>query len=275
MKRAGEGGTETDSSTHVEATGKSLAILEYLKEQGPATLSETAAALDNSKSTVYRHLNTLDRAGYVTRGPEGYRIGLLYLDYGIHAQAEHPLYHAAKPKVDALAERVGEKVWCVVEENGYAVYIYLKSGNELYQTFTRVGYRGHMHAFSAGKCMLAHMPREDVDAILDRHGLPAYTDRTITDPERLLRELDEIREQGYALHLEEAVSGGNAISVPVLGEDDSPVGAICVAGPTHRLDEAYLREELSDVMLGSKNEIELSLKYEGDPRSADRRTRGP
>ncbi|WP_336024291.1 IclR family transcriptional regulator [Halobellus salinisoli] len=259
-----EGGTErgNDGPNYVEATQKSIGVLRFLKEHGPATLSTIAEGTDSAKSTVYRHLRTLEDAGYLVETDDGYRIGQLFLDYGIEAQRSHPLYEAGKPKIDALAEKVGEKVWLVVEENGYAVYLYMQSGNELYRSFTRVGYRGHLHAFSAGKAILARMSKSEVNAILDRRGLPAYTEQTITDRDRLFAELDRIRQQGYALHLEEAVDGGNAISVPIQHEDGSPIGSVCVAGPAHRLNESYLRSELSDLLLGTKNEIELSMRYE-------------
>jgi DNA-binding IclR family transcriptional regulator len=265
--------TAGDSAKHVDATRKSLDILRHLKETGPATLSEIASDLGRAKSTVYRHLNTLEEAGYIAEYDDGYRIGQLYLDYGIQAQRTHPLYHAAKPKVDALADQVGEKVWCVVEENGYAAYIYLKSGDELYRSFTRVGFRGHLHAFSAGKAILARMSPERVEAIIAERGLPAYTEQTITDEEVLFEELERIRERGFAVHLQEAVSGGNAVSVPIQLEDDSPIGAICIAGPAHRLNERTLIDDYSDRLLGVKNEIELSLKYESPP--ADDRTEPP
>jgi len=261
-----------NSAKFVEATRKSLDILQYLKESGPATLSEIASDLDRAKSTVYRHLNTLEDAGYVAEYDGGYRIGQLYLDYGIQAQRTHPLYHAAKPKVDALAEQVGEKVWCVVEENGFAVFIYLKTGDELYRSFTRVGYRGHLHAFSAGKAILAHMSPERIEAVIEERGLPAYTEHTVTDEDALFEELERIRERGFALHNEEAVSGGNAVSVPVQLEDGSPFGSICIAGPAHRLDRETLVDDYSDRLLGIKNEIELSLKYES-PSSEDRTER--
>lgn len=256
------GDSERSRDDHVEATQKSLHILDYLKNHEPATLSDIAADLGRAKSTVYRHLNTLEDAGYISKYDDGYHIGQLYLDYGIHAQRSHPLYHAARPKVDALAEKVGEKVWYAVEENGYVVYMYLQSGDELYRSFTRVGFRGHLHAFSAGKAILAHLPADRVEEIIETRGLPAYTEQTVTDADELSRQLEKIRERGVAVHLGEAVSGGNAVSVPVLREDGSPIGSICIAGPAHRLKESMLYGDLADRLLGIKNEIELSLKYE-------------
>jgi len=269
MADSGRGTGGGDPDKYVEATRTSLEILEYVKERGPATLSDVARDLGRAKSTVYRHVNTLADAGYLCEYGDGYHVGQLYLDYGIHAQRNHPLYHAAKPKVDALAEAVEEKVWCAVEENGYVVHIYLARGNEFYRSFARVGFRGHLHAFSSGKAILAQMSPERVEEIVATRGLPAYTEATTTDEDALFEELAEIREEGVALHIHEAVSGAHAVAVPVQLEGGSPIGSICVAGPAHRLDEDRMRGELSDRLLGVKDEIEMSLKYEAPSSDAD------
>lgn len=255
---------QSPSDTTVEATQKSIEILEFIREQGPVTLSEISRGTDNAKSTVYRHIKTLEDAGHICEYADGYRIGMLYLDYGIHAQRTHPLYETVKPQVDALGQTVGEKVWHMVEENDYAVFSYLKTGEELYRSFTQLGYRGHLHAFASGKCFLAFVPAEQVDGIIQRRGLPAYTEHTITDRDELFAALETIRDRGYAFHREEAVVGGHSVAAPIFGEDGSPLGAISIAGPAHRLSGEYFTEELPDLLLGVTNEIELSLKYESE-----------
>lgn len=246
---------------HVAATEKSIAVLQHLKERGPTTLSDLADALDLAKSTVHRHLATLEHCGFVTHDADGYRVGLLFLDYGIHAQQERALYEAGKPKVDDLAEQVGEKVWLMAEENDYGVFIYHRQGRNVFRTYTRVGFRGHLHAFAAGKAVLAHLPAERVEAALDRYGLPPYTEATVTDRERLLEELEAIRDRGVAFNRQESVNGVNAVAAPVFRRDE-PVGSICVAGPANRLDGGYLEEELPELIRGVANEVEVRLEYE-------------
>lgn len=251
-----------EDAGRVEATEKSIAILRLLKENGPTSLTELADELGHAKSTIHRHLATLEEAGFVARGEDGYRVGLLFLDYGVHAQREHRLYRAAKPKVDALAEDVGEKVWCMTEENGLGVFLYHEQGRDVFRTYTRVGYRAHLHAFAAGKVVLANMPAERVETILRRNGLPAYTPNTTTDRETLLDELAEIAERGVAFNREESVNGVNAVAVPVLLAPDEPIGSICVAGPASRMSGSYFEAELPELLLGVANEIEVSLEYE-------------
>lgn len=251
-----------EDGRRVEATEKSIAILRYLKENGSTTLTDLAEDLGHAKSTIHRHLATLVEEGLVARDEDGYRVGLLFLDYGVYAQREHRLYRAAKPKVDALAEDVGEKVWCMTEENGYGVFLYHKQSRDVFETYTRVGYHGHLHAFAAGKVILANMPLERVEAIIRRRGLPAYTPNTRVDREGLLSELSEIAERGVAFNREESINGVNAVAVPVLAGPHDPVGSICVAGPASRMSGTYFEEDLPEFLHGVAGEIEVSLKYE-------------
>ncbi|WP_256546289.1 IclR family transcriptional regulator [Halobellus inordinatus] len=263
--RHGDEGQPSESNdsapSSVEATRRSIEILRSLKEDGSANLTEIADRLGYSKSTVHRHLSTLEDEGYVTNTDDGYQVGLLFLDYGIHAQNEHGLYQIAKPKVDDLANELDEKVWIMAEENGYGTFLYHNAGKQTVETYTRDGYRARLHAFAAGKAVLAFMDREKVEDILDRRGLPAETSRTITDRAELLDELEAIRERGVAFNRSESIRGVHAVAAPIIGSDDEPVGSLTVAGPANRLKGEYLTDELPELILGVANEIEVNLTY--------------
>ncbi|MFC6723717.1 IclR family transcriptional regulator [Halobium palmae] len=263
---SGEEGRETkpidDREGGVEATQRSIKILRSLKEDGPASLTEIADRLGYSKSTVHRHLSTLAEEGYIAEGDGGYRVGLLFLDYGIHVQNEHKLYRIAKPKVDDLANELDEKVWIMAEENGYGIFLYHAAGKETVETYTRDGYRAHLHAFAGGKAVLAFMDDAAIDRILDRRGLPAETPGTITDRDALYEEIEAIRERGVAFNRQESVRGVNAVAAPIMDSTDKPIGSLTVAGPANRLKGSYLEHELPEMLLGVANEIEVNLTYD-------------
>lgn len=260
-----EGGSNGESSDtspqRVEATKRSIEILASLKDDGPANLTEIATRLGYSKSTVHRHLATLVEEGYITNDDGRYQIGLLYLDYGIHARSESELYQFAKPKVDDLADDLGEKVWIMAEDNGYGVFLYHASGKHPVKTYTRDGYRAYLHAFAAGKAILAFMDRDRVDHILHRRGMPTETSKTVTDRAELYAELDRIRDRGVAFNREESITGIHAVAAPILSPKDEPLGSITVAGPASRIDGEYLEQELPQLLLGVANEIEVNLAY--------------
>lgn len=257
----GEGGGR-ESPAVVEATRRSIDVMRVLYEEGPTTLTGVADRLGCSKSTVHRHLRTLEEEGYVAESDEGYRLGLLFLDYGIAVREENPLYRVGKPKVDDLAEELDEKVWLMQAENDLGCFIYSAAGRHAVQTFTRDGYRPDLHAYAAGKAILAHVDPDRIDRILSRRGLAKHTENTIVDGEALREELERIRERGVAFNREESMRGINAVGAPILDETGNPTGSISVAGPANRLKGEYLEEELPELLLGVANEIEVSLAFE-------------
>jgi DNA-binding IclR family transcriptional regulator len=244
--------------TTVETT---FALLERLKRDGPLGPTALAADLGAAKSTVHRHLRTLERNGVVVADDDGYRLGLRLLDFGVAARNDHPLYAVATPKVEELARETGEKVWCITEEGGRGIHLVGATGEGSVRTDAREGARTYLHQHAAGKAILAHLPEERVAAIVDRHGLPARTDHTITDREELLADLQRVRERGFAINREESVPKLHAVGVPITDGAGRALGAISVSGPSSRLDGERLTEELPALLLGAANEVEINLSF--------------
>ena len=245
----------------VETVETAFDIVDLLKGNEGAGITELADELGLAKSTVHRHVKTLESRGLLAREGDGYRISSWLLDYGIHARNRHPLYEVAKPKVDELADETDEKVWCVIEEHGVGVHIYGAQGRHSVKTHARIGQRTPLHQFAAGKAILAHLPDERVESILEEYGLEAQTDDTITEREALLEQLETVRERGYAFNREESVAGVHAVGAPVRDESGTAIGAISVAGPANRLRGELMTEELPDLLLGATNEVEINLAH--------------
>ena len=245
----------------VETVERAIALLEYLKVNGPTGIGELAAEFDCAKSTVHRHLRTLEANSLLVREDDEYRLGTRLLDYGIGARNRYPLFREARPKVDELAEETEEKIWCTVEEHGRSIHIYGARGKRSVRTYARVGYQNYLHQHAAGKAILAHMPGDRVAEIVAGYGLPARTEHTITDPDDLWDELETIRDRGYAFNIEESVEGLHAIGAPITDENDIAIGAISISGPANRLQGTRLREELPSLLLGTVNEIVINLAH--------------
>ncbi|MGQ4557653.1 IclR family transcriptional regulator domain-containing protein [Halobellus sp. GM3] len=236
-------------------------IIEHLEREGDSGVSELAEAVGRSKGTVHTHLTSLRNRGYVVNDGGKYRLGLRFLDLGIHVQNAVDLYHVAAPKLAEVAAEAEENARCVVEENGLGTFIVGATGKHSVNTDVRVGTQTHLHCISGGKAILAHLPTHRVREIVDAHGLPARTENTITDLDALLTELETIREDGYALNRGESIDGIHAVAAPVLDEDDAVVGAISVSGAANRLPIDRCRGELADLVVATANEVELNLTY--------------
>ncbi|WP_331234345.1 IclR family transcriptional regulator [Natronorarus salvus] len=254
----------TGRDERIQSTETSFEIIHALQERGPSRLSEIAAALDLAESTTHRHLNTLADLRYVSRAGERYQIGLRFARLGRAAQTRDPAYRMAEPYVRTLAEETEERAQFVVEDHGLGIYLFMETGSRAVRVGFGVGRQIHLHCSSAGKAILAHYPRERVDAILDRWGLPAHTENTITDREALYGELERVRERGFAYNRQEHIRGLNAAAVPVQREG-SVLGVLSVSGPSHRLKGERFEREIPDTMLATANELELNVLYaDGD-----------
>jgi DNA-binding IclR family transcriptional regulator len=122
--------------------------------------------------------------------------------------------------VDELEKATGEMVWVITHENGKAMYIYGRGGQNDIYTNTIMGMRAYNNCNSGGKAIIAHLPEGEIDEIVDRHGLPARTENTITSREALFDELAQIREQRYTLNRSEDLTGIHAIGIPLMFEGE-------------------------------------------------------
>lgn len=246
----------------VRSIERTLTVVEFLREHGPATLSEIAADLQLAKSTVHRYLRTLERQGYVVAGNEEYMLSLRFLMLGECARGQHPEYRLAIEKVDKLAERTGERAQFMVEEHGQAVYVHQQMGSNAVKADTYPGKRVPIHASAAGLAILSEYPRERMDAIIDRHGLEAITPKTITDLETLNDQLQRTRKRGYSINDEGVIEGLRAIGAPVIGPDGSVIGGLSISAPINRMEGKRFTEELPSLLLGATNELELKITYQ-------------
>jgi len=235
---------QADESGTVGATETSFAILSYLKSESGANVTGIATALELSKSTVYNHLRTLNRLGYVVKEGNTYHLGLKFLDLGNAARDRQDLYEVAKAEIDDLVSSIGEHGYVMVEEMGRGVYIYQSKTARGIQTDSHIGTTVDLHATAVGKAYLAHLPDDRRTRLLDDLELSPRTESTYTDRGRLETELDAIRRQGFAFNNEERFVGLRAVGAPVLGPDDEVLAAISISGPTTRLTGDRYRTEI-------------------------------
>lgn len=256
----------------IQSVERVFAVLEALYSYDGLGVSQLAEELDIAKSTAHRYLSTLEEIEYVFKENEEYRLGFGFLRFGEHTKYRNQYYRLAEEKTKELARETGERAQFVVEEYGYAIYVHTHQGENAIQVALPVklshadqrsviGKCLPLHCTSAGKAILAELPDDAVREIIDARGLSPVTENTITTPVELFDDLQRIRERGYSTNDEEGTSGLRAIGVSVTDSGGSPVGAISVAGPTHRMKGQYFETELPDLLLGVVNEIELENRY--------------
>lgn len=257
----------TDSMTkgehaweRVKTSETAFDIVERVRELDGARLTTLARELDLAKSTVHRHVGTLERRGYLVCTDGVYDLGMRFLKLGTAVQRRSEGYVLAEEKVEELAGETGERAQFLVEENGYAVYVHVARGEHAVRTDPGPGSRIPIHSAAAGKAILASIPWARVEEIIDQRGLVDQTSATITDPDVLRSELESVRQRGYAFNDEESLDGLLAIGAPVETLDGGALGALSISGPTHRM-RGKIDDRLDELLLGMTNELELNIKY--------------
>lgn len=246
----------------LEAVRKTLDIVEALWDADGAGVTELTELTGLPKSTVHAHLSTLRAKGYVVRTDSAYELSLRFLAFGEHVKHSEPLYGAAEIPVEDLAEQTGERVLCATYQNGLGTTLCVGEGRRSASSDIDVGTHFYLHASALGKAILAHLPDDEVEAVVDEWGLPAFTDTTITDRDALFEELQTVREEGVSYNHGEHVPGVYAVAAPVMDADEDEVhGAVSVLGPARRLESEWESEELRDRLLATANTIEVNLMF--------------
>ncbi|MFC6906473.1 IclR family transcriptional regulator [Halalkalicoccus tibetensis] len=257
----------------VKTTERSLALVGFIQRRDGATLSELVTELGLAKSTVHKHLSTLESHGYLVKEGEQYHIGLKFHHHGEYARLRKRGYRLAGRTVRDLAERTDEEADFVVENDGRTITIYESYHpqnsyrDDLFDTTSDLSHSGtyyHMHCTAGGKALLAALPDERVEAILDRWGLPERTENTITDRETLFEELSRTRERGYAVADEEYVDGLCAVGVAVRNPDGSILGGLAMSVPTYRRGSEGFESEAPRIVLEAGRELEEALAEPAD-----------
>jgi DNA-binding IclR family transcriptional regulator len=251
----------SDGRDRVQTAQKVFRIIEFLQDRGVSRISEVADELDMAKSTVHRYLMTLHELNYVSKEGDMYNIGLRFLSLGESARYRDPEYLIIEPTVEQLAKQTGERAQFIVEENGYGVYLHTALGENGVKIESGAGQRVSIQSTASGKAILAALPNSRVEEILTGRGLPERTANTITERGRLLGELEEIRDRGYAINDEESAMGLRAIGVSITGQVGQVIGALSVSGPSQRMKGEQFETEIPELLLDTANQLELEIAY--------------
>ena len=217
----------------VQVVDRAFDVLEALAEAGsPLGVGELGERTGLPQGTVHRILQSLQGRGYVRRdGSRKYSVGTAAVRLADAAQRS--LARTARPYLAELVAISGETANLAVLEGLDAVYVAQVSSPHALRMFAEVGQHVPPHSTAVGKVLLAAMPRDEARGILQRTGLPARTDATITDLADLEAELDLVAAQAWAADEEEHEVGMRCVAVPIGGPGPA-LAAMSVSGPAER-----------------------------------------
>lgn len=238
---------------------KGLRVLEAMAmNPNLVTVTAVAAECNVTKSNAHRLLHTLEALGYVHRDPETrtYRPTLRQWEMGQRVYDRMNLPAIAARYLAQLAAETEETAHLSIFDNNEVLYLDKADGGHSVRTYVVAGEREPSHCTCSGKAMLAHLPPEVVEKVLDQ----ARADDTA--PERtesnLVEQLARIREQGYAMTVGEFRTGVQGFAKAITSPAGKLIGAIGIAGPSERMkqfDQARYVTALQNAVAGVEREL--------------------
>jgi DNA-binding IclR family transcriptional regulator len=162
-------------------------------------------------------------------------------ELGASVSMHTDLHEACSPVVDQLRNATRETVQVAVLDGREVVYVERRESPQTLRLFGRVGHRNDAHCTSTGKLLLAYLPPQRLEALLDGWVLARKTPHTIRDVETLRQELDRVRQRGWAENVNEAEMGVASVAAPIRNGLGEVVAAVSVAGPLQRITNDSLK----------------------------------
>jgi DNA-binding IclR family transcriptional regulator len=261
----------------VDAAAKALDLLSAFSLAEPRlSLAALATRTGIPRPTAFRLLTTLEQAGFVSKTGGEYQLGIKCFVLGNIVGATLDLRERARPHLDALRDATGETVHLAVLDGWQVLYLErLQSPHPIGFMRSRIGAIVPAYCTSLGKTLLAFRPPEIVGDWVSTESLKAMTRHTITQPQRLLKELRAIRERGYALDEQEHEVGVRCIAAPVWNHAREVVAAISVAGPADRMPRPLVDSGMSRIIVATAAAIstEMGALSTSVPLESDRAAR--
>lgn len=240
---------------------KALRVLSLLGEHPDGMgLSEVARAAGHPVSTTHRLLSSLAGEGFVRvdLASRRYSLGLRLFELGQRVSHARGFAGVALPVMQRLSGETGEPTLMSVLDGHNQVYVHSVRGSRQVQVRGEPGGRGPLHCTSMGKCLIAFAPPAERDRLVAELALAALAPRTITDRAAFAREIDTVRERGYAIADEEHEAGIRAVGVPVCGPDGVAIAALSTAAPAFRASMAEL-ERFVPALRAAARELAAAL----------------
>jgi DNA-binding IclR family transcriptional regulator len=241
---------------YIGVTAKIFSLLEYFIKEGAKqqaiSFLELSTALPFARTTVHRILYSLEKLGYVEKADikAHYRLGPKFFELTEPAVHFRRLQSLAKAVMTDLLVRYSETVNLGVLDNGQVAYIEVLQSPSALRIAATPGDRNPVHSTALGKVILAYLPNEEMEAIVERHPLIRMTSKTITQKAHYIEHLAAVREQGVAFDLGENVEGVVCAGAPIFDQHGRVVAGLSVSGPASRM-ESKLSSIREDVRLAS------------------------
>jgi DNA-binding IclR family transcriptional regulator len=209
---------------------RTLQILNAFSIDRPSLgLVQLSEALNLPKATVLRLSSTLCKHGFLRRDEDSkkYSLGLRLFGLGGIVFSSFSLRHAASPHVRRLRDRLGKMISLAVLDDDDLLYIDKRDApNHAVRFASTVGTRRPPHFGMLGLVLMAYLSESEVERILQKKPLVAFTRKSIATRHGFREKLRQVREQGFSVDDGMVLEGIGGIAAPVRDFTSNVVAAL-------------------------------------------------
>lgn len=229
-------------------------------------VTSLAKRLGVAKSTVYRLASTLVAEGLLEQNKENdkYRLGIALFGLGALVRQRMNVSTEARPHIFALREATNETVHLAILDGEDIIYVYDLESTQAIRMRANLGDRKPAFCSSEGRAMLAFQDEETIAQAL-AGPLTPRTAKTISDPKKLRKALEDVRRDGYSFEDEQCELGMRSIAAPIRDAEANVVSAVGIAGPVVRLSDEVL-EQFAPLIVQTADVISARLGYKATSR---------
>lgn len=242
----------------VQSVAKSMSLLEaFAQRPGVLSLNELVELTGLDRSAVQRMAYTMVVLGYMERGlgGRGYKLGKKCLDLSFDYLRGSPLIERASPILIDLQKETGERIDLSLFDDLTIIYALRRQTKRQSFFSGLIGRRMPTFCTSGGRAIMACLPPEEVDDILQRSSLEPLTPKTITNIDTIRDRVNEARESGYALALEESLLGEIVLASAIVNRQGRPIGAVHVSGSLSEWSESDFTQRFAPLVIAAARSL--------------------
>jgi DNA-binding IclR family transcriptional regulator len=240
----------------VRAAARTMQVLSaFHGAEGPLSLTDMSKAAGLDRSTTQRIIHTLRKLGYIQRDDRdtGYVPGIRLYDHIFDTMRLNGLIQRAIPVLLQLRDTVGERVDLSLIDDTRLVYAtrFQPKRDTLYAMM--LGHSVPIYCTSAGWAVLAQLDEAGARDILERSERVKYTEHTLIDPDAIIGKTRKLKQQGYAVAIEQLMPGEIAIGAAITNPQGKAIGAVTITAMLSDWSEADFVRTMRPALVQAAN----------------------
>lgn len=205
---------------------------------------ELANELGLNHTNIYRILETLEKNRFVSKDKttKKYSLGYATWELGTIMYEGLNVHKLIRPILERFCDETGESIFLTILDGNEAVTLEVIEPENKVKFSVSAGSRAPLHVGASYRAILAYLPEEVIESIISS-GLTKYTNTTMSDPDELRLELQQIRERGWAQSRGEYTPDVIALAYPLFDHGEI-IGSVTISGPIYRMTEEKIQEYL-------------------------------